>query len=177
MKCLYYLASSIESTREVSDDIQAVGINHWFLHVISKDTAGVKKHQMHSGNCIEQLDIMRDGIIGAFIGLVLGLIIVSVITYKGYFPPEVPTITYYFIIGILILFCSWEGGLIGIGNESKKLAEFHSDLEAGKYLILVYAPANQEKLITDMMAEKHPDIPLEGADPSFYNPLSRVQRI
>lgn len=177
MKCLYYLTSSIDTTHSISDDIQEAGVNNWFLHIISKDTVGIKKHHLHSGNYIEQLDIMRDGILGAIIGFILGLIVVAVISFNQYFPPEVPTVTYYFIVIILTMFCSWEGGLAGIASENKKLSEFHDDLKAGKYLILVYARACQEEAITSMMKTKHPDIRLEGCDSNFFNPLSRVQRI
>ena len=177
MKCLYYLASSIDNTHTISDDIQQAGINNWFLHIISKDTAGMKKHQLHSGNYIEKLDVLRDGILGAIIGLCIGLIIVAFISYKEYFPPEVPNISYFAIVIVLTMFCAWQGGLTGIASENKKLEAFHDDLDAGKYLILVYARASQEDAITNMMAKKHPDIRLEGYDSSFFNPLSRVQRI
>lgn len=177
MKCLYYLASSIDTTHSISDDIQEAGVNNWFLHIISRDSVGIKKHHLHSGNYIEQLDIMRDAILGAIIGLILGLISVAVISFNDYFPPEVPSITNYFIVMMFTMFCSWEGGLLGITNENKKLSEFHDDLEEGKYLILVYARANQEEAIIQMMSTKHPTIHLEGSDSSFFNPLSRVQRI
>jgi Na+/proline symporter len=120
---------------------------------------------------------MRDGIIGAVIGFIVGLIVIAVISYNDYFPPEVPDISYFFIVVLLTMFCSWEGGLAGSANENKKLSEFHDDLEAGKYLILVYVRANQEEAIIRMMETKHPDIHLEGSDSSFFNPLSRVQRI
>lgn len=177
MKCLYYLTSSIDTTHSISDDLHEAGVNDWFLHIISRDAVGIKKHHLHSGNYIEQLDIMRDGILGAIIGFIIGLVIVSIISFNQYFPPEVPSITYYFIVIIVTMFCSWEGGLAGIASENKKLAEFHDDIEGGKYLILVYAFANQEETITEMMATKHPNIHLQGVDPSFFNPLTRVQRI
>lgn len=177
MKCLYYLTSSIDTARSVSDDLHQGGLNDRFLHIISKDTAGIKKHHLHSGNYIEQLDILRDGIIGAAIGLVIGFIICMVIVLNQYFPPEVPTISYAFIVILLTLFCAWEGGLLGIANENKKLAAFHDDIEAGKYLILVYARQHQVQAINAMMVERHSDIRLVASDPNFFNPLSRVQRI
>jgi hypothetical protein len=177
MKCLYYLSSTIGSTHTIASDIQATGVNHWFLHILSKDTAGVKKNQLHSGNFIEQLDVMRDGILGAMIGLITGLVVVAFISYKQYFPPEIPDVTYFFVIMIITMFGAWEGGLLGITNESKKLAAFQNDLNAGKYLILVYARGNQEDVIISMMKKKHPNIRLVGNDSSFFNPLSRVQRI
>ena len=43
MKCLYYLAPALESTRAISDDLHAVGVKDWYIHVIINDEAGLKK--------------------------------------------------------------------------------------------------------------------------------------
>ena len=37
------------------------------------------------------------------------------------------------------MFGAWVGGLTGIATENSELLKFHDDIEAGKYLILVYA--------------------------------------
>jgi hypothetical protein len=47
MKCLYYLAPTLESTRAVSDDLHRVGIKDWFIHVVSNDEAGLKRERIH----------------------------------------------------------------------------------------------------------------------------------
>lgn len=114
----------------------------------------MKKHRLHSGNYIEQLDVLRNGIIGAITGFLIGLIVVAIISYNQYFPPEIPNITYFFIVLVLTMFCTWEGGLIGIANENKKLEEFQDDLNNGKYLILIYARSSQESIISDNDGKK-----------------------
>ena len=47
------------------------------------------------------------------------------------------------IVALVMLFGAWEGGLTGIATENKKLERFHHDIEAGKYLILIYARKEQ----------------------------------
>ena len=37
MKCLYYLAPTLASTRTISDDLYSVGVSDWYIHVISRD--------------------------------------------------------------------------------------------------------------------------------------------
>ncbi|MDP6674682.1 MAG: hypothetical protein QGH93_07535, partial [Gammaproteobacteria bacterium] len=71
MKCIYYLAPTLDSTSSVSNDLHNVGVNDWFLHVISKDEAGLKKEKIHSSNYLETLDFMRCGLIGANIGFIV----------------------------------------------------------------------------------------------------------
>lgn len=63
MKCLYYLAPMLASTRTISDDLHAIGVKDWYIHVISNDEAGLKKERIHSSNYIETLDFLRTGLL------------------------------------------------------------------------------------------------------------------
>ena len=36
MLCLYYLAPTLVTTRQVSDDLHAAGIKDFFLHVVAR---------------------------------------------------------------------------------------------------------------------------------------------
>ena len=74
MKCIYYLAPTLDSAHTISDDLHTVGVKNWYIHVISKDEAGLKKERIHSSNYIETLDFMRFGLIGAFSGFIIGVI-------------------------------------------------------------------------------------------------------
>ena len=64
MKCLYYLTSTLDSTSKISDDLHQSGIDNWYIHVLSKDEAGIKKNKIHSSNYLERLEILRYGIVG-----------------------------------------------------------------------------------------------------------------
>lgn len=176
MKCLYYLTSTLDSTRTINDDLHQAGINDWFIHVLSKDKSGLKKEKIHSSNYLEQLDILRYGIIGGIAGFVVGLIAAGYVDSAKPFGP-MPGIVFYAIIGVLTLFGAWEGGLTGIASENKKIALFHDDIESGKYLILIYARQASEELIKKVMTLKHPEAKLAAIDANFYNPLTELKRI
>ncbi|MFC4310254.1 hypothetical protein ACFPN2_14270 [Steroidobacter flavus] len=179
MKCIYYLTSTLKSTQDVSDDLHEVGVEDFYLHVISKDECGLKKQHIHSSNYLETLDIVRDGFIGAAIGCVAGLIGISLLMY---FKPlgadfEIPTLVYALLVGAATLFGAWEGGLTGIATENKKLARFHDDIAAGKYLILVYVGKNQEATVRKMMDERHSDADMVAIDSHCVNPFTGVDRV
>lgn len=176
MKCLYYLAPTLDSTHQISDDLHAVGIKDYFLHVISRDEAGLRRQQIHSSNYLETLDVVRDGVIGGVAGFLVGLVGVWLIEYFDPFGVEVPNLVYYAIVGVATLFGTWEGGLIGIGSENRKLARFHDDIGAGKFLILIYALRQQEPAVRRMMAERHPDAKLAAVDRHFINPFATPSR-
>ncbi len=176
MNCLYYLAPTLGSTRQITDDLHVAGVKDFFLHVISKDEAGLKTQQIHSSNYLETLDIVRDGFIGAGIGLLAGLVLVLLAMYFDPFGVEVPPIIYVVIAGVATLFGAWEGGLFGIASKNKKLAKFHHDIEAGRYLILIYARRRQAAVVRAMMRAQHPEAELAAVDRHFINPFSTVRK-
>lgn len=174
MKCMYYLAPTLSSTHAVSDDLHAVGIKDYYLHVIAKDEAGLSQEHIHSSNYLETRDIVRDGFIGAGLGLIVGLLGVASLMYFRPFGADihVPTFVYVFLVAAATLFGAWEGGLFGIDSENNKLKRFHNDIEAGRYLILVYVRKHHEAFVRRMMQEKHPDVELAAVDTHFINPFS-----
>jgi len=176
MKCLYYLARTLASTRRISDDVRAVGVSDSLLHVISKDEAGLQKEHIHSSNYLETLDLIRAGLIGAAIGFIPGVIGVALLQYFQPFGPAVPRLVYFATVAAAMLFGAWEGGLTGIATENRKLAGFHDDIARGGYLILIYTPRDQEAAVRTMMRSRHREAELAAIDRHFMNPFSAVQR-
>lgn len=177
MKANYYLSPTVKSTHEISDDLHEVGINDWFIHVISKDEAALKKEQIHSSNYFETLDILRDGTIGALIGFIAGVLAAGALMFFKPFGPNMPEFVYLIVIVLLTLFGTWEGGLFGVASENKKLAQFHDELEAGHYLILIYTWKKQEAIVKEVMANKHPEAQLVATDQQYFNPFGRLKKI
>jgi hypothetical protein len=179
MKCLYFLSPSLSCTNEVSEDLHEVGVKDFYLHVISRDESGLKKQHIHSSNYLETLDVVRDGFIGAALGFLVGVLGIIALMYFKPFGPDVlvPTFVYVILVGAATLFGAWQGGLAGIASENKKLTRFHDDIEAGKYLMLVYVRRHQEDAVRRMMKERHSDAELVAVDSHFINPFSKVARM
>ena len=176
MNCLYYLARTLESTHRVSNDVRALGVNDSLLHVISNDEAGLKKQHIHSSNYLETLDLIGDGLIGAALGVIPGVVGVALLKFFEPFGPNVPRVVYFATVAFAVLFGAWEGGLTGIATENRKLAKFHDDIERGWYLILIYTPKDQEAAVREVIRARHPEAELAAIDSHFTNPFSAVRR-
>jgi hypothetical protein len=176
MKCLYYLAPSLVSTNQISEDLKAVGIAKWNVHIISKDAAGLKKERLNSANWLETHDLLRDGFIGANIGFIFGVLAAGALMLFKPFGPDMPGVAYFFVVAVATLFGAWVGGLTGIDSENQKIRRFHDDIEAGKYLLLIYAPKGQGEVVKDMMREKHTEARHIATDRQFINPFARLPR-
>lgn len=176
MKCMYYLAPNLVSTHQISDDLHSVGVDDWFLHIISKDEEGLKRDKLHSSNWLETTDLIRDGFIGANFGFIAGAILAFLLLHFQPFGPNVPTVAAIFLVIVATLFGAWLGGLVGIDSENRKLRRFHDEIEAGKYLILIYARKGQGEKVKAMMTERHPEARHVATDRHFINPFARVER-
>jgi hypothetical protein len=177
MRCIYYLSPTLKSTHQISDDLHAIGVDDWFLHIHSKDESGLVKEHLHSSNYLETLDVIRDGLIGAGIGFVAGLVLAGLAAVVEPFGGPIPLVAYAAIVFLVTCFGAWVGGLTGIASENKKLAHFHDDIEAGKYLILIYAKEHQVQKIRNMMDSRHPEAKLAAVDPHFLNPFADLQMV
>lgn len=173
MKCYYYLSPTLADTAHISEDLHKAGVDDWFIHIVSKDEAGLSRQQLHSSNYLETMDLIRTGLIGAVVGFLAGCLLAGIFAFFQPFGPNVPLIAYLGIIFLVTCFGAWEGGLVGISKENQKLTPFHDDIEAGKYLILVYAGKNEEEQVQKMMRKLHPEAVLVGYDAQFYNPFAK----
>lgn len=176
MKCLYFLSPDLVSTKKVSADLRDVGIDDWFVHVVSKDEAGLKKEKLHSSNWLETRDLLRDGFIGANIGFIVGVIAAGLVMYFQPFGPETPGFVYGIIIAFATCFGAWEGGLFGIATQNRKLRRFSHHIDNGKYLLLIYTMKGQRELVKDMMRKRHPEAEHVATDRQVFNPFGIVRR-
>ena len=176
MKCMYYLAPSLVSTNQISDDLHDVEIDDWYVHVISKDEAGLKNEKIHSSNWLETTDLLRDGFIGANIGFITGVLLAGGLLLFDPFGPNFPSIAYFFMVAVATGFGAWVGGLTGFDSENQKIRRFHNTIEEGQYLVLIYAHKGQGEKIKDMMGERHPESRHVATDRHFINPFGRVER-
>lgn len=176
MKCLYFLSPDLVSTKKISDDLQDVGVDNWFIHVVSQDEAGLRKERLHSSNWLETRDLLRDGFIGANIGFIIGVLAAGLVMFLKPFGDEVPAIVYVIIVAFATCFGAWEGGLYGVASQNRKLARFSDAIEAGKYLILIYAAKGQGEVVKQMMRERHPEAEHVATDRQFFNPFGIVRR-
>ena len=174
MKCQYYLAPTLDITHHVSDDLHSLGVGDWYIHVLSKDEAGLKREKIHSSNYIEKSDAFAGALAGAVIGLILGALAALVLSVSS-FGQGLSVFVYALVVIAPSGFGLWEGALLRAKYESTKTALFHDDMEAGKYLFLVYTPKEKEEAVKKMMQEKHPAAEHVAVDGHFMDPFSRPE--
>lgn len=171
MKRMYYLTDNIDSTEQISTDLHSAGITHWNFHVLSKDEAGLYQRQIHRANYFQRLDIVRNAERGAMLGLLAGIYGMVFINTSEPFGPNPGMLAYFTVLFVLTLFGAWTGGLAGLGVENQKIRQYHDELEAGKYLILIDVKVGEEDRVHDLMSQKHPEAQFKRIGSTLINPF------
>jgi len=177
MRRLYYLADDIETTKAVSEALHREGIRDWNFHVLAKDELGLYAHHIHSATAYQQLDIVHTGeryaIAGAAIAFAIGL--------ACYFTQPLPWETNALTVALMTLlggfFGAWQGGMVGLKRESYKVAPFHEDIEAGRYLIMVDVQKRNRAQVRELMNMQFPRVKRGGSTSTLINPLDRADPV
>ena len=86
-------------------------------------------------------------------------------------------------MGILVwtlgggLLGGWAGCLMGLARENYKLAPYHEELEAGRYLIMVDVKKRSRHRVGEIMSMGFPRVRHCGADSTMTNPFSKPIRV
>jgi len=167
MKRLYYVTSRIDSVEQIAKDMHREGISDWHFRVLSKDRQGLYNHHIHSTNYLHEFDLLHGALRGAIIGVVVGLLLCLIVNQlAGY-----PALSLQLLVLIGALFGTWLGALIGMSHENYKVARFHDDIEAGRYLIMVDVDQKQVTTIKQIMASYHPEANSCGEESTLVNPF------
>lgn len=177
MRRLYFMADNVEDAGAICAALRHEGISDWHLHVLAKDEAGLYTHKIHSANpLIHQLDVVHTGarfaLVGAGVGLALGLIAWSLSSAGVLSLP----IGGFIVLALTLLglcFGAWEGGMVGLTREHYKIERFHSDIEAGKYLLMVDVSRAQRPLVKEVMNFDFPHVPFRGGTSTGINVMDK----
>ena len=171
MKRIYYLTDTIDSTEQISKDIHQAGITDWNFHVLSKDEAGLYRRHIHSANSLQKLDIIRNAERGGVVGFGVSVLATLFVITAEPFGANLSGLVYVAIFGFITLFGAWLGGLIGLSMENQKIAQYHDDIEAGKFLVMIDVKAGKEAQVQDLMTKSHPEARFMRIGSTFINPF------
>lgn len=177
MKRLYFVAEDVDTCERVAEALHSEGIREGNFHVLAKDETGLYQHHVRSATTYQQLDVIhtgeRWGLVGAGVGLAVGL----VAWFTQALPWGVEPFTVVLMAMVGGLFGAWQGGMVGLSRENYKIAPYHEDIEAGRYLIMVDVDGGDRSRVREIMNMGFPEVRYRGRDSTFINPLASAQRI
>ena len=154
MKRHYYISDDLDDLRDVENNLKSAGITTPQIHVLSKDDAGVEMRRLHQVEAVLKMDVVRGTERGAMVGLA-GATAVLLLAWLLGFTETYTWVPAIFLAVIVLGFCTWEGGLIGIQEPHMDFRRFQRDLNAGRHVLFVDIDPGQETALRTVTSH-HP---------------------
>ena len=160
MKRHYYISDDLDDLEIVERDLESAGVTTPQIHVLSEDDAGLDQHHLHKVEAVLKKDVVHGTELGAVVGVIAAAAVLAIAHYSGLTETYtwVPAI---FLAVILLGFCTWEGGLIGIQEPHVDFRRFEDDLKAGRHILFVDVDPEQEETLK-RITEQHPKLQVAG---------------
>jgi len=174
MKRHFYISDDLDDLEIIEHQLEDAGVITPQIHVLSEDDAGVKAHRLNDVEAVLRKDVVH----GTERGAVVGIIAAAIVLFTAWATGITATTTWVpaiFLSVIILGFCTWEGGLIGIGEPHSDFARFKDTLRSGKHVLLVDVSQAQEHIL-HRIAGEHPKLTPAGeghAAPGWFIGLRR----
>ena len=174
MKRHYFISDDLDDLETVEQDLERAGVDTPQIHVLSEDDAGLETHHLHKVEAVLKRDVVHGTELGAVIGVVAAAAILLFASFSGLTETYtwVPAI---FLAVIVLGFCTWEGGLIGIQEPHTDFKRFQDQLHAGKHVLFVDVPIDQEDILKSVISD-HPKLEDAGEGSSTPGWVIGAQR-
>ncbi len=153
----YYLSDDLDDLERLELELEQQGVSRSQIHVLSENDAEVEKHHLHAITPFLRQDIVHSSVLGALVGgVIAALLLVTVYLFElhttavGWLP---------FVFGALVIlgFCIWEGGMIGLQIPNQKFRRFQKLLKKGRHVFFVDTKQDQEASLASVIAN-HPHL-------------------
>ena len=164
MKRHYFISDDLDDLAAVERDLNAAGITPPQVHVLSNDDAGLTLKKLHQVEAVLRKDVVHGTERGALVGISCAAVILLLFWISGLADSYtwVPAI---FLAIVVLGFCTWEGGLIGIQEPHVSFRRFQDELQAGKHILLVDVDEHQTQALRHI-AVAHPGLEAAGVGES-----------
>ena len=153
MKRHYFVSDSHDELDNLERELEESGFITPQIHVLSRDDAGVAQHEhLHEVEAVMRTDVVRSMKRGAVIGIIAAPLVLLVAYLFGL--PQQWTWVPFICLSIVVLgFCTWEGGFLGIQEPHNQFRQFEQALAEGKHVFFVDIRKNQEETLNHIAAK------------------------
>lgn len=160
MKRHFYISNDLDDLEMIEQQLEDAGVTTPQIHVLSEDDAGVKAHRLNDVEAVLRKDVVHGTERGAAVG-VIGAAIILLVAWATGITATITWVPPIFLAVIILGFCTWEGGLIGIQKPHSDFIRFQDTLRSGKHVLLVDVSLDQEHILLQVTSE-HPKLSPAG---------------
>ncbi len=171
----YFIGNSLDDLEVLEEQLEAAGITTPQIHVLSHDDAEVHQHRhLHEVESFMKTDVVHSTTRGAVVGICASALVLAVAYFAGWTESAAGWIPFIFLAVIVLGFCTWEGGFLGIQKPNHNFIRFEKALKDGKHIFFVDLAPDQEAVLEKLL-HAHPQVELAGTGSSTRHWLIALQ--
>ena len=152
MKRHYFISDNLDDLAAIERELEAVGISTPQIHILSNDDAGVTLKQLHEVEAVLRKDVVHGTSVGAAIGVACAIAVLLLAWVSG-LAETYSWLPAGFLAVVVLGFCTWEGGLIGIQEPNVNFRRFQQELREGRHILLVDVAEEHEDALRRVTRE------------------------
>ena len=157
----YFISDDLNDLAIVEQELVAQGIATPQIHVLSENDAEVGLRDLHEVAPVLKSDVVHATEVGAVFGAVGAVLVLALAWFMGWTATSAGWIPFIFLAIVVLGFCTWEGGFIGIQQPNVNFRRFQELLQQGKHVLFIDIAPGQEAVLNTVIA-KHPQIKRSG---------------
>ena len=167
----YFISTDLDDLEVIEEQLEAAGVSTPQIHVLTDHDAELDHHaHLHRVQSLMKKDVIHSGLIGAAVGVFAFLLVLFVAYFAGWTETAAGWVPFIFLAIVLLGFCTWEGGLLGIQKTNYHFARFEKALKEDKHIFFVDLEPNQE-VVLEKVLKSHPKLELAGTELDETNAL------
>ena len=157
----FYISDNLDDLESLEHDLEASGISTEQIHVLSENDRELERHHLHEVSPLLKKDLINSGSKGVLIGASLAAVVIALAYFTGWSNSPAGWTPFAFLALVLLGFCIWEGGFLGIQRPNSYFERFQPSLHTGKHVFFVDVADNQEAVL-EQVVRQHPMLQTAG---------------
>ncbi|MBY5991751.1 NAD/FAD-utilizing enzyme [Ferrimonas balearica] len=151
----YYLSNSLWELELIERQLEKQGLSPAQIHVHSRHPALVSRFHLLPVSSLMLYDLLYYAWRGLQLGAGLAMAILGFFLWLGV--GSLGWVPIWMFAALVLGFCTWEGGLIGLQSPHHRIERFEEAIAHGMHLMMVDVEPAQEDSLAQVMV-KHPAV-------------------
>ncbi len=165
----YLISNNLDDLEIFEKQLESSGITTPQIHVLSLHDTEIAHHDhINYVQSFLKKDVVHSTMLGAVVGICVAITSLILANLVGWTETAAGWIPFIFLAIILLGFCAWEGGLIGMERPNHNFARFSDALKNDKHILFIDLEPSQEEILKRFVL-LHPQVELAGTGSATPN--------